>query len=57
MYPESNYILLTDDSEPESFKKVQPNKDKKNWVKTMLDEINSLKKNKNYELVELPKGK
>ena len=33
------------------------NKDKQSWMKAMQEEMNSLQKNKTYELVELPKGK
>ena len=32
-------------------------KDKQSWMKAMQEEMNSLHKNKTYELVKLPKGK
>ena len=56
-YPSSEYILLTDEGEPECFQEVESHKDKQNWMKVMQEEMNSLHKNKTYELVELLKGK
>ena len=56
-YPSSDYILITDEGEPESFQDVQSCRDKDCWTKAMQEEINSLKKNDTYELVKLPKGK
>ena len=43
--------------EPESFQEVQSHKDKQSWLKAMHEKMNSLNKNKTYDLVELPKGK
>ena len=56
-YPSSEYVLLTNEGEPESFHDVQTLKDKDSWVEAMHEEINSLKKNNTFELVELPKGR
>ena len=56
-YPSSEYILLTDEREPKCFQEVKSYKDKQSWMKAMQEEMNSLHKNKTYELVELPKGK
>ena len=56
-YPTSEYTMITKDREPESFQEVQSYKDKQNWLKAMHEEMNSLNKNKTYDLVELPKGK
>ena len=56
-YPTSEYTMITKDGEPESFQEVQSYKDKQNWLKAMHEEMNSLNKNKTYDLVELPKGK
>uniref|UniRef100_A0A2N9HFH0 Uncharacterized protein n=1 Tax=Fagus sylvatica TaxID=28930 RepID=A0A2N9HFH0_FAGSY len=56
-YPTSEYVLITDEGEPESFQEVQSHKDKQSWMKAMHEEMNSLHKNNTYELVEPPKGK
>lgn len=56
-YPSSDYILITDEGEPESFQDVQSCRDKDCWSKAMQEEMDSLKKNDTYELVKLPKGK
>ena len=58
-YPISEYTMITEERELESFQEVQSHKDKKSWLKAMHEEMNSLNKNKNktYDLVELPKGK
>ena len=41
-YPSSEYILIADEGEPESFKEVQSHKDKDCWIKAMQEEMNSL---------------
>ena len=56
-YPSSEYILLTDERKPKYFQEVESHKDKQSWMWAMQEEMNSLHKNKTYELVELPKGK
>ena len=56
-YPTSEYVLITDEGEPESFQEVHSHKDKQSWMQAMHEEMNSLHKNNTYELVELPKGK
>ena len=56
-YPTSEYTMITEEGEPESFQEVQSHKDKQSWLKAMHEEMNSLNKNKTYDLVELPKGK
>uniref|UniRef100_A0A2N9GFS8 Integrase catalytic domain-containing protein n=1 Tax=Fagus sylvatica TaxID=28930 RepID=A0A2N9GFS8_FAGSY len=56
-YSTSEYVLITDEGEPESFQEVQSHKDKQSWMEAMHEEMNSLHKNNTYELVELPKGK
>ena len=40
-YPSSEYILIVDDGEPESFQAVQSHKDKDCWIKAMREEMNS----------------
>lgn len=56
-YPESEYLLLTEDGEPESFQEVVSHKEKEKWLLAMQDEMESLQKNNTYEIVELPRGK
>ena len=56
-YPTSEYTMITEEGEPESFQEVQSHKDKQRWLKGINDEMNSLNKNKTYDLVEVPKGK
>ena len=56
-YPSSEYILITDEGEPECFDEVQTHKDKIQWMKAMQEEMDSLQKNDTYELVKLPEGR
>ncbi|CAH9062481.1 unnamed protein product [Cuscuta epithymum] len=56
-YTSSEYLLLTEDGEPESFQEAVSHKDKEKWLIAMQDELESLQKNQTYEIVELPKGK
>ena len=55
-YPPPEYVLITDEGEPENFQEVQTHADKVSWMKAMQEEMHSLLKNDTYELVELPKG-
>ena len=50
-YPSFEYILLIDEGELECFQEVESHKDKQSWMKAMQEEMNSLHKNKTYELV------
>ena len=50
-YLSSEYILLIDEGEPECFQEVESHKDKQSWMKAMQEEMNSLHKNKTYELL------
>ena len=56
-YSSSEYLLLTDGGEPESFQEAQTHKDRGSWMKAMQEEMESLQKNNTYELVKLPKGR
>ena len=56
-YSISEYTIITKEGELESFQEVQSYKDKQSWLKAMHEEMNSLNKNKTYNLVEFPKGK
>ena len=56
-YPSSEYILIADKGEPESFQEIQSHKDTDCWIKAMREEMNSLWKNDTYELIELLRGR
>ena len=57
-YPTSEYTMITEEGGgSKNFQKVQSHKDKQSWLNVMHEEMNSLNKNKTYDLVELPKGK
>ncbi|KAL9273856.1 Retrovirus-related Pol polyprotein from transposon TNT 1-94-like protein, partial [Drosera capensis] len=56
-YPSSEYILLTEEGEPETFQEAQAHTEKAKWQIAMQDEMKSLQENGTYELVELPKGR
>ena len=56
-YPTFEYTMITKEGEPKNFQEVQSHKDKQSWLKGMHKEMNSLNKNKTYDLVEFPKGK
>ncbi|WJX83794.1 hypothetical protein P8452_66428 [Trifolium repens] len=56
-YPSNEYVYLTDGGEPENFKEVLEDENKKEWMDAMEDEMQSLRENNTFELVKLPKGK
>ncbi|CAL5417495.1 unnamed protein product [Camellia sinensis] len=56
-YPPSEYILFTDEGEPESFQEAQNHKEKSSWQQAMQEEMQSLQKNQTYDLVKLPQGR
>jgi len=57
-YPSDQYVvLLSDGSEPECFVDVMEDEHRKEWMKAMQEEMDSLHKNHTYELVKFPKGK
>ncbi|WVY97343.1 hypothetical protein V8G54_029494 [Vigna mungo] len=51
-----NYILLTDEGEPESYEEACQMTDASKWELAMKDEMKSLMSNQTWELVELPVG-
>ena len=53
----SQYILLTDEGEPECYDEAIADEHKEKWLSAMQDEMDSLHENYTYDLVELPKGK
>ncbi|GJT89191.1 putative RNA-directed DNA polymerase [Tanacetum coccineum] len=56
-YSAHEYVLLTDEGEPECYVEAMEDEHKKEWFEAMEDEINSLHENNTFELVKLPKGK
>ena len=56
-YPSSEFILLTEDGEPENYQEVLSLEEKDLWLDAMKEEMESSQKNETYELVEPPKGK
>lgn len=56
-YPASEYTMVTDAGEPESFHEAQVHEDRAKWKKAMQEEMDSLHKNHTYDLVELPKNR
>ncbi|KAJ0494593.1 putative RNA-directed DNA polymerase [Helianthus annuus] len=55
--PLVNYILLTENSEPDSYSEAVKVKDSRQWENAMNDEVSSLDKNKTWVLVKLPPEK
>ena len=55
--PSANYLLLTENGEPESYSEALRMKDSIQWKKAMEDELGSLDKNQTWSLVKLPAGK
>ena len=54
-YPASQYILITDEREPESFLEAKSHTEKECWMQAMKEEMSSLQKNHTNELVPLPR--
>ena len=55
-YPSTEYVMLIDGGEPETYQKAILHKSKKEWVKAMQEEVRSLLENHTYYLVKLPQG-
>ncbi|GJX40236.1 hypothetical protein Tco_0255226 [Tanacetum coccineum] len=55
--PSTNYLLLTENGEPESYSKAFSSKELVHWKKTIYEEMVSLEKNQTWSLVRLPAGK
>lgn len=51
----ANVAAIEDESEPRSFTEAMQRRDKSRWQQAMQEELNSLKKNKVWELVPRPK--
>ena len=50
-------MLVIDKGKPQSFLEAKSHEDSSNWLRAMQDEMDSLQKNKTYELVELLEGR
>ncbi|GJU52716.1 retrovirus-related pol polyprotein from transposon TNT 1-94 [Tanacetum coccineum] len=55
--PSANYLLLTENGEPESYSEALCSKEFVQWKKTINKEMVSLEKNQTWSLVRLPAGK
>ena len=55
--PSVNYILLTENGEPQCYSEAMGLKDSLQWELAMKDEMKSLEKNKTWHLTKLPTGK
>ena len=49
--------MLTDEGEPKTYQEAILHESKKEWVKSMQEEVRSLLENHTYDLVKLPQGK
>ena len=56
-YSSEEFVLLTDEGEPECLEEVLVHQEKMQWLKAMEEEMSSLHKNQTYDLVKLPKGR
>uniref|UniRef100_A0A2N9IQA1 Reverse transcriptase Ty1/copia-type domain-containing protein n=1 Tax=Fagus sylvatica TaxID=28930 RepID=A0A2N9IQA1_FAGSY len=52
-----SYALLTSSEDPSTFQEAIESSKKDKWMEAMVEENESLSKNKTWELTELPKGK
>lgn len=56
-FPErANLSTIEKEQDPKNFNDAMSRDDKQDWLEAMSDELDSLKKNKVFELVERPKG-
>ena len=55
--PTLNYLLLTNDGEPECYDEALQDENSSKWELAMKDEMNSLLGNQTWELTKLPIGK
>ncbi|KAL4368326.1 hypothetical protein GQ457_05G026720 [Hibiscus cannabinus] len=56
-YPPLEYVIVVNEGEPQSFDQAMEVDHKKEWLKAMQEEMQSLHENRTYDLVELPKGR
>ena len=55
--PSFNHLLVTDSGEPESYIEAMQHNSRREWEKSMQEEMDSLQQNQTWDLVKLPKGK
>ncbi|GJZ12985.1 retrovirus-related pol polyprotein from transposon TNT 1-94 [Tanacetum coccineum] len=55
--PSANYLLLTENGEPESYSEALSSKEFEQWKKTINEEMVSLEKNQTWSLVRISVGK
>ena len=55
--PSANFLLLTENGEPQSYSEAVDLDDSSQWENAMRDEMGSLLKNKTWDLTKLPAGK
>ncbi|GJV51629.1 ribonuclease H-like domain-containing protein [Tanacetum coccineum] len=55
--PSANYLLLTENGEPDSYSEVLSSKESVQWKKAIIEEMVSLKMKEACSLVRLPTGK
>lgn len=53
----ASYALSTTSGDPSTFQDAIISSERDRWMEAMVEEMESLKKNKTWELTELPKGK
>lgn len=51
-YPSLEYVILTNNGEPESYEEAQVSTCKNEWEKIMQEEIDALYENDTYDLVK-----
>ncbi|GKA81072.1 retrovirus-related pol polyprotein from transposon TNT 1-94 [Tanacetum coccineum] len=55
--PSANYLLLTENGEPESYSEALSGKESVQWKKAIIEETVSLEKNQTWSLVRISAGK
>ena len=51
-----SYALITTNGDPKNYAKAMENNDKESLTQVMMEEMESLKKNQTWQLMDLPKG-
>ena len=51
-----SYALITVSRDPETFEEAMDSPDRESWMQTMMKEMESLRKNRTWQLVDLPEG-
>ena len=56
-YSSNEYVMISDQGEPETYQEVLKHENKAEWLKEMKEEMKSLHENHTYDLVKPPKKK